>query len=79
VASGFQAASRYYEADEDEEIRNNTECAVCGESGHDRKSCPHEQVSLPSLLCLILPRNVELASKLCISIAVTEKGLAYAP
>lgn len=41
----LQEASRYYQADEDEQIRNAKECANCGERGHDKRDCEHLLVS----------------------------------
>lgn len=36
-------ASRYYEAEAQDERRQKGVCPVCGEAGHDKKRCPYQQ------------------------------------
>ena len=41
----LQQAARYWEVEEQEQRRALEECPTCGEKGHDKRSCPHLQVS----------------------------------
>lgn len=47
-----QGPSRYYDpsaSEQGQERRKHEVCIVCNEEGHEKRNCPHEQVSLPSL------------------------------